>query len=103
MGPLGRRAQALFSVGFVFRPAALKENNLTVAFKGQDMGGNAVQEPAVVADHHGTAAEIFQGVLQRSQGVDVQGNSGTLLTELTNYYRYTSKIEGPLSSFSYLP
>ena len=24
-------------------------------------------------------------------------NSGTLLTELTNYYRYSSEIEGPLS------
>jgi tetratricopeptide (TPR) repeat protein len=58
VGTLGRHAQALFAGGFVFRPVALKENNLTVAFKGQDMGGNAVQEPAVVADHNGTAAEI---------------------------------------------
>ena len=72
VGPFGRRAQALFAVGFVFRPVAIKENNLAVAFKGQDMGGNAVQEPAVVADHHGAAAEIFQGFFQRSQGVDVQ-------------------------------
>ena len=50
----------------------MKENHLAVAFKGQDMGGDAVQEPAVVADHHGTAAEIFQGFFQRPQGVDVQ-------------------------------
>jgi hypothetical protein len=33
----------------------------------------------------------------------IDGNSGTLLAELTNYYRYTSKLEGPLSYFFYLP
>jgi hypothetical protein len=29
VGTLGRHAQALFAIGFVFRPVALKENNLT--------------------------------------------------------------------------
>ncbi len=36
------------------------------------MRGNAVEEPAVVADDHGAAGEIEQRVLERAQRVDVQ-------------------------------
>ena len=36
------------------------------------MGGDTIQKPAVVADHHRTAAEIFQGFFQCPQGVYVQ-------------------------------
>jgi hypothetical protein len=36
------------------------------------VGGDAVQKPAVMADDHGAAAEVFQGLFQRPHGVDVQ-------------------------------
>ncbi len=45
-------AQTLFLVGFVLLVVAVKEHPLAVAFSGQDVGGDTVQEPAVMADHH---------------------------------------------------
>src|SRR3712207_6517144 len=43
-----------------------------VALPREDVGGDPVQEPPVVADHHGTAGKLQQGVLQRTQGLYVQ-------------------------------
>ena len=40
--------KALSLIGFVFVVVAVKENNLAVAFKRQDMRGNSVEEPAVM-------------------------------------------------------
>jgi hypothetical protein len=46
---------------------------LAVALEGEDVGGDAVEEPAVVADDHGAAGEFLeQRVLERAQGVDVE-------------------------------
>src|SRR5699024_9523719 len=39
---------------------------------GEDVGRDAVEEPAVVRDDHRTAGELFERVLQRSQCLDVQ-------------------------------
>ena len=41
-------AQALALVGFIFLIITRKKGHLRIAFKGQDMRGNAVQEPAIV-------------------------------------------------------
>ena len=41
-------AQALTLVGFVLVVVAVKEHHLTVAFKGKNVRGNTVKEPAVV-------------------------------------------------------
>src|SRR3954463_6383577 len=45
---------------------------MTVALEGEDMGGEAVEEEAVVADDHGAAGEILQRLLERAQGLDVE-------------------------------
>ncbi len=37
---------------------ALEPDNLAVAFEGHDVRGDAVEDPAVVADHHGAAAKV---------------------------------------------
>ncbi len=47
-------AAAVFFVGLV---VALEPDHLRVSLEGQDVGGDAVQEPAVMADHHGAAGE----------------------------------------------
>ena len=36
------------------------------------MGGDPVQEPAIMADHQTAAAEILEGLLKRPERVDVQ-------------------------------
>ena len=43
-----------------------------VALPRQDVGTGAVQEPAVVRDHHGAAGELLERVLQRTEGFDVE-------------------------------
>ena len=52
--------KALSLVGFVFVVVAIKENNLTVAFKRQDMRGNSVEEPTVVRGHQRAACKFQQ-------------------------------------------
>ena len=45
---------------------------MAVALKGQNMGGNPVKEPAVVADNHCAAGKFFQRLFQRAQRVDIK-------------------------------
>ena len=36
------------------------------------MGGDTIEEPAIVRDHHHAAAEFHQRIFQRAQGFHVQ-------------------------------
>ena len=65
-------AQALDLVGFVFLVVAIKEHPLAIALGGEDVGTDAVEEPAVVADDHDAAGKFEQRVFQRAQGFHVQ-------------------------------
>src|SRR6266700_7335193 len=51
---------------------AFEPFDVAVVLEGQDVGGDAVEEPAVVADDDGAAGEILQRLFQRAQGVDVE-------------------------------
>ena len=65
-------AQPLVPVGLVVLVVALEPDHLAVALEGEDVGGDAVEEPAVVADHHRAAGEGQQRLLERAQRVDVE-------------------------------
>src|SRR5690606_27075375 len=65
-------AEAALLVVLVLAVVALEELHVRVALEGEDVGGDAVQEPAVVGDHEGVAREFEQRVFQRAQGLDVQ-------------------------------
>jgi diguanylate cyclase (GGDEF)-like protein len=56
----------------VLRVVPVEEDHPAVALEGQDVRGDAVQEPAVVADDHGAAGEVLQGLFQGAHGVHVQ-------------------------------
>jgi hypothetical protein len=43
---IGGFAVAFFVVGFVVGPVAQEQARLAVAFKGQDVGADAIEEPA---------------------------------------------------------
>ena len=45
---------------------------MAVALEGQDVGGDAVEEPAIMADDDGAAREILQRLFQRAQRIDVE-------------------------------
>src|SRR6185436_18417962 len=69
---VGLGAQAALAVGLVRLVVALEPDHLGFPIEGEDVGGDAVQEPAVVADDHRAARELEERLLESPQGVDVQ-------------------------------
>src|SRR5207245_915547 len=65
-------AEPLPPVGLVLAVIAFEPHDLAVPFKRQDMGRDAVQEPAVVAARHTATAEPLEPFLQGPQGIHVQ-------------------------------
>ena len=55
MGLVGFGAEAAVAVGFVIGVVALEPLDLAVALEGEDVGGDAVEKPAVVGDDDGAA------------------------------------------------
>src|SRR5690242_4648485 len=56
----------------VFAVIALEPHDLRVALEGEDMSGDTVEEPAIMRDHHRTAGEGEQRLLQSAQRLDVE-------------------------------
>src|SRR6516162_10202949 len=65
-------AEAAHLVLLVVLEVAFEPFDVAVAFEGQNVGGDAVEEPAVVADDHGAAGEILERLLQRTKRVDIE-------------------------------
>ena len=65
-------AEAAFAVGLIGLVIALEPFDMAVAFEGQDMRRDPVEEPAVVADDDGAAGEIVERLFQRAKRVDVE-------------------------------
>src|SRR5579863_2108147 len=65
-------AQPPHFVFLVVLEIALEPFDIAVAFEGEDVGGDPVEEPAIVADDHGATGEILQGLFDRAQRVDVE-------------------------------
>ena len=59
-------------VRLVVLVVALEPDDLAVALEGQHVRGDAVEEPAVVADDHRAAGEVDERLLERAQRVDVE-------------------------------
>ena len=72
MGVVGFRAEAAAAVGLVVGIVALEPLHMAVALEGEDVGGDPVQEPAVVADDQHGAGKGEQRLLQRAQGLDIE-------------------------------
>ena len=72
MGLVSVGADAAFAVCFVLRIISVKVDDFAISFKGEDMRGNAVEEPAVVRDDHGASAKIFKCVFHGAHCVHVE-------------------------------
>src|SRR6202040_2498665 len=51
---------------------ALEPLDMAVALKGEDMRGDTVQKPAIVADDHGATGKVLQRLLERTQRIDIE-------------------------------
>src|SRR5690625_1510184 len=69
---VGSRAEPTPPVGLVLLVVPLVPDHLAVALEGEDVGGDAVEEPAVVGDDDGAPGEVEERLLERAQGVDVE-------------------------------
>ena len=65
-------AEFLLHHRFVIGPVADVDLRDGVAFEDDEVGADAVEEPAVVADDEGDACEFGQGFFEGAQGVDVE-------------------------------
>src|ERR1700757_3662875 len=65
-------AQASHFVFLVVLEIALEPLDVAIAFEGENMRGDAVEEPAIVADDDGAAGEILKSLFQRAQRIDVE-------------------------------
>ena len=69
---IGGGAEPAPAVGLVVGVVALEPDHLAVAFEGEDVRGDAVEEPAVVADDRRAAGKFEQRLLERAQRVDIE-------------------------------
>ena len=59
-------------VGFVVLEVALEPLDVAVALERQNVRGDTVEEPAIMADDNGAAGEILQRFFERAQRIDVE-------------------------------
>src|SRR5216683_2042696 len=69
---VGGGAEAAAAVGLVVGVIALEPHGLAVALEGEDVGGDAVQEPAIVGDDDGAAGIVEERLFKRAQRVDIE-------------------------------
>src|SRR5215212_8226426 len=69
---IGFGAKAALPVGFVILVIAFEPDGAAVAFEREDMRRDAIEEPAIVADHDRAAGVIEQRFFERAQRVDVE-------------------------------
>src|ERR1035437_6889094 len=69
---VGLGAEALVAVGLVVLVVALVPDDLAVALEREHVRRDAVEEPAVVADDDGAAAEREERLFERAKRVDVE-------------------------------
>src|SRR5262249_15976003 len=72
MGDGGVGSEAAHLILLVVLEVALEPFDVAVALERQNVRGDAVEEPAIVADDDRAAGEIFERLLERAQRIDVE-------------------------------
>src|SRR2546422_9903574 len=69
---IGLGSKATVPVGLVVLIVPLEPDDLAVPLERQDVRGDTVEEPAVVADHDGAPGELQERLLERPQRIHVE-------------------------------
>jgi hypothetical protein len=72
LGFVSRDPQSLAALLFVGLKISFAPMDVAIPFKGHDVGGDTVQEPSVVRDHHDASNEVQDGFLECSQRIHVE-------------------------------
>jgi len=68
----GVGAEALPALGLIHLIVPFAPDCFAVSLESENVRGDAVEEPAVVADDHGAAAEIQQSILQSAESLHIE-------------------------------
>ncbi len=69
---IGLDAQAPLAIRFVIGVVAFKPHDLRIALEGQNVGGDAIQKPAIMGNDHRATGEGEQRFFQRPQRLHIQ-------------------------------
>ena len=69
---VGERSQPALPVCLIILIVPLKPDYLRISFKGQNVRGDPVEEPAVVADDNCAAGKGQERIFERTERVDIQ-------------------------------
>ena len=72
MRALGFLSQAPLSVSLVVRVIPVEPHDSAIAFESEDMSGDPIEKPAVVADDERRTAELVKRFLEGAERVDVE-------------------------------
>ena len=72
VGLIGRDSKTTLSIRLILGIVSLEPDNVALPFKRQNMGGDPIEKPPVMADHNHRARKVFEGLLQCSQGIHIQ-------------------------------
>ena len=90
-------AQTPFFIFFVIGEVSLKPFNMTLAFIGENMGCDAIEEEAIMRDNNCATRKIHQSLFKRAQCIDIkiigwlvkQQNIGTALKHFSKMHAIT--------------
>ena len=71
-GAFGDITEPFFALLFVDAVVAFAPNDGSIAFEGEYMCGDAIEEPAVVADDDSAATECFESFFEGAEGIDIE-------------------------------
>ena len=69
---VGIDAQFLLAERFVVLEVAFKPTDLGVAFEGQHVGADPVEEPTIVGNHYGATREGEECIFQCAQSIYIE-------------------------------
>ncbi len=78
MGLVGVFTQPRPTISVILGVVAFVPEDIGVALEGQDVGTDAVQEPAIMTDDDQAAAELHEGIFEGAQGIDIQVVGGLI-------------------------
>jgi hypothetical protein len=72
VGLIGRDPKTALSIGLILGITSFEPDNVALPFKSQNMSGDPIKEPPVMADHNHRSSKIFESLLQCPQGIYIE-------------------------------
>src|SRR5262245_33151379 len=78
MRPVGLRTEPPTTIGFIVLVIALEPYDAAVTFESEHVRSDAIEEPSIVADDHGTTCVVDKRFFEGPERVDIQVIGGLI-------------------------